>query len=162
MFSLHFIFPPPARLKVLGDKTMKAGPARFQPRSNSTPASSLLWRGQTGSRSSASIGWMPSKNRTTIQVSHEHAGLSDKAVNDILFVMCLWELWPRSGVPVWKSVDRVSRVSRQLLCCSQEHWEDRVSPASGTCERPACFDLMLSRGVVWISFNMFVLLWTES
>lgn len=117
--SLHFPFPAPARLKVLGDKRKKTGPARLRWRSKWIPASSPWWKGQMGSRCSASFGWMPSKSHTATQVSHDHAGQSDKAVNYFLVVTC--HLWPRCGVPVWKSVDRVSQVSRQLLRYSQEH-----------------------------------------
>lgn len=39
-------------------------------------------------------------------------------------------------------MDRVSQVSRQLLCDCQEHWEDHVPPASRICEFPACSELM--------------------
>lgn len=48
----------------------------------------------------------------------------------------LSELWPRCGVSLWKSVDRVSKLSRQLLRYSQEHRADHVPPASRICTFP--------------------------
>lgn len=88
-FSLLFPFPAPARLKVLGDKRKTTEPAPLQSKSRWTPASSPWWTGRTGNRCSASIGWMPSKNRTAIQVILDRAGYSDKAPKLILFVMSL-------------------------------------------------------------------------
>lgn len=57
-------------------------PVRLQSRYRSTPAGSRWWRGLTGSRFSASIGWMPLKSHTANQVRLEYIVVSIAKVQD--------------------------------------------------------------------------------
>lgn len=68
---LSVLFPGPTGSDPPGDKR-KVEAARLQQRYRSTPANSHWWREKTGSRFSASIGWMPLKNPTANQVKHIH------------------------------------------------------------------------------------------
>ena len=72
IFPLSFPFPGRAGSGALGDKRRRVELLRLQQRYRSTPANSLWWRGQTGSRFSASIGWMLLRNPTANQVRHIH------------------------------------------------------------------------------------------
>lgn len=88
-----------------------------------------------GCSSSASIGWTLLKTHTTNRVGHYcFYSLNKQNVVLELILMCDFNLWPRRGVSVWESVDRVGKVSRQLLRYGEEHWKNDVPSSSRICK----------------------------